>query len=316
MLLLRKYLIGSLIAHLLILIIASLAGLRTHSIKQTFVVFGARSGKPTSTTYKSLKTNVPFVSESKKNQASQIKTPPAKKIASAKPTKQKKAAPKKTPPKKTNSKKKSISKIAPLKEVKQPKAPKKHDKKAPVEKKGPPKTTKPKVIEKKVPKKEQPPVKEKPQSVEKQKQAEEMPQPIKIEEAKPIEKPKVPAHQEELPIANSVIQLTQSVDQPTSPDQEQDLGTIVLGGNDTEQVTEYQKVINQEAARVWRPPLGVPQGTTCFVTFTIARDGSHESDLTQKSPVIIYDLSVMRAARAMKFPKSLWGKQFKIAFHQ
>src|SRR5258708_4028095 len=85
MLLLRKYLIGSFVLHMLVVFIASLVALRTQNIKQTFVVFGASSGKPSAVSYKSFKKPIPFITNgSTQSKVQNTKTVPTKKISGTK----------------------------------------------------------------------------------------------------------------------------------------------------------------------------------------------------------------------------------------
>ena len=291
MLLLRKYLVSSLALHLIIIIITSLVALSTQHIKQTFIVLGAHSKKSSAVSYKSFKSVVPFVLPTKTQSIPAPKrtaqTTTKKSITSTKSTLTKKASLKKNALIKelgTRSSQKSKKKIVAEKKQLERKKTQADVKKQAIVPKTP-------IQEKKAPK----------QKPEKK---------IESIEQTPVSTPQSLSSNDQPP------QQSEPLQQDIKINPECDLGTITLGDSQPEHISEYEKTINSEAARVWRPPFGVSQGTTCFVTFIIAQDGTHENELTQSSCVIIYDLSVMRAARAMKFPKSLWGKQFKIAFRQ
>lgn len=79
----------------------------------------------------------------------------------------------------------------------------------------------------------------------------------------------------------------------------------------------YNRHIQAEIGRLWKPALWVPKGTTCKVKFVIGKDGEVKSFQTiQKSNVIIYDLSILRVAHLFKFDKCLWGKSFVVDFRQ
>lgn len=79
----------------------------------------------------------------------------------------------------------------------------------------------------------------------------------------------------------------------------------------------YQKDIQKEVTRLWRPPLGVPRGAVCKIKFRVTADGNVESfELVERSKMLIYDLSIVRVAKNFKFDKRLWGKEFIIGFRQ
>lgn len=81
--------------------------------------------------------------------------------------------------------------------------------------------------------------------------------------------------------------------------------------------TIYQKDIQKEVTRLWRPPLGVPRGTVCKIRFRVDHEGKVESFvLAERSKMLIYDLSIVRVAKNFKFDKPLWGKEFDIGFKQ
>lgn len=92
---------------------------------------------------------------------------------------------------------------------------------------------------------------------------------------------------------------------------------FTLSGNVDAELTEYQKHVQQEVSRIWKPPLGVPKGTTCKIKFTISKDGKvADFKIVKKSDVLIYDLSILRIAHLFKFHKSLWGRGFEVDFLQ
>ena len=60
--------------------------------------------------------------------------------------------------------------------------------------------------------------------------------------------------------------------------------------------------IQQEVARLWRPPVGVPQGTTCRVSFSVDKKGVVEkAAFVSRSAYVIYDLSIMQVAKQFSF---------------
>ncbi len=79
----------------------------------------------------------------------------------------------------------------------------------------------------------------------------------------------------------------------------------------------YQKNIQQEVERLWRPPVGVPKTTECSLYFTVSSKGKIEQfEITKKSNVLIFDLSIIKIARNFSFDTCLWGKKFTIDFRQ
>lgn len=90
----------------------------------------------------------------------------------------------------------------------------------------------------------------------------------------------------------------------------------LLGSSD-EEMRVYQKSIQTEVTRLWRPPLGVPKGTTCRVLFMVNRIGEIDRcEFVSRSKILIYDLSILRVAKQFNFDKCLWGKRFTIDFCQ
>ena len=78
-----------------------------------------------------------------------------------------------------------------------------------------------------------------------------------------------------------------------------------------------QLFIQQEVDRLWRPPVGVPPGTSCRVSFTIDKMGKvTKSAFEKRSSYVIYDLSVMQVAKQFTFDRSLWASSFTIDFTQ
>lgn len=310
MLSLQKYFVGSLIAHVCMLLLVGLFSTSTLHIKETFIVFGAHSKKPVPVSYKSLKGIVPFVAPKKDTAPAPNKKAvtknnlPAKTQAAKKLPVQKKSSP-------VNQKNTGKAKTPPV-EKKQTSTAKTTSKNKPPIKNSPVVEPKQKLVKKPAVKKPCSPPKQKAESTK------EVPKPQPVQNT--LEKKDPNSSEQKQPVQQHKAQDSAPCTPPEAAEQivcdEIDLGSVGASDDNVAEMSEYQKVIHQEATRVWRPPLGVPQGTTSLVTFTIAPDGTHESELTQGSPVIIYNLSVMRAARSMKFPKSWWGKKFKIAFRQ
>ncbi|MBM3893372.1 hypothetical protein FJ365_03165 [Candidatus Dependentiae bacterium] len=136
-----------------------------------------------------------------------------------------------------------------------------------------------------------------------------------------IEKPLTPQKKDLTPEEPSDEEATSSdiapADTESDSDTEHDEGFSIDGVDDPDEVAHYQRFVQEEIDRVWRPPLGVKKGTVCTVSFAIDDKGNVQTcTMTKRSAVLIYDLSIMRIARELRFHASLWGKQFKIDFCQ
>ena len=92
---------------------------------------------------------------------------------------------------------------------------------------------------------------------------------------------------------------------------------INLTGDIDPRYERYQREVQKEIARVWRPPVGVSQGTECVLSVDVDNEGSViKFELATKSEVLIYDLSVLQAAKDFKFGQTLWGNSVLITFRQ
>lgn len=90
----------------------------------------------------------------------------------------------------------------------------------------------------------------------------------------------------------------------------------LMGESDPKLIT-YQKHIQTEVERLWRPPVGIPKGTECSLNFYVNTKGKVENfEIIKKSNILIYDLSILRIAKRFEFDKCLWGKKFTIEFRQ
>ena len=97
---------------------------------------------------------------------------------------------------------------------------------------------------------------------------------------------------------------------------EEEIHFNLMGENDP-QLIKFQESIQKEVARLWKPPIGVPKGTECAVKFLIDNKGNvKDFEISNKSDILIYDLSILRVARQFKFDKFLWGRKFSIDFRQ
>jgi hypothetical protein len=145
------------------------------------------------------------------------------------------------------------------------------------------------------------------------------PEKINAQEAAPIKQ--YPETETALPDDSPLDDIVQVAQVPNASDASEpthDYADFNLIGNyDQKDLIFYQRHVQREVDRLWRPPVGVPKGTVCSVLFSIGSDGSIEQfEILKRSDVLIYDLSILRVAKSFQFDKSLWGKQFKIDFRQ
>lgn len=101
------------------------------------------------------------------------------------------------------------------------------------------------------------------------------------------------------------------------PHEQLSMVPIDMSGDLDPKLARYQREVRKEVARLWRPPVGVPKGTECILQVTVDAKGSIELyELTTRSKVLVYDLSVLQAAKEFKFSKALWGNSLIITFRQ
>lgn len=320
---LKKYLIGSLTAHFLIIVIGALLSHST-TIRHTFVVFGAHSKMPHKTILKQFGNKIGAAPAGKAGANVQAARLPMRKQAAKKIIAQPKKAPikksiQKIPAKKLvpakptpgvafdNSKgsgteKKKIVPAVQKKQVVPKKLDAKLDKKIVAQKK-----VQEKVPEKKLDKKE----------ASKQ-------EPVKKEPVPSQQEPSKQPRSEELLTAGQDLAVPDELAKQSfqAEDGEQffvgqtDQDNVVVAFTDREMLL-YQRVVQQEIERTWQPPLGVPKGTECTVRFEVADNGSIKGvTLVHRSDVLIFDLSTLRSARTCVFAQCLWGKIFQVDFRQ
>ena len=301
---LNSFLAWSLIIHLVIIIVGGVLGT---SKKNDFVVFGAHSRYSSHTQYKASRP-VPFSnkrvgspSKTKSNSGKQVSRKNQKKTRNKhKRFKQQKTNNRKTnsPPQKQPSKNKGTAKNRQSIKKKEQKF---------------------------VPELDENPHKKKASLPTKKKKQEPLlaPEPEEeIEVVKPtIQKPLAPEKKDLLPEEPSDEESSSSdsiaIDTEIDSDSENDEGFSINGVDDPDEVAHYQRFVQEEIDRVWRPPLGVKKGTVCTVSFAIDDKGNVQTcTMSKRSSILIYDLSIMRIARELRFHASLWGKQFKIDFCQ
>jgi len=267
MLFLRKYLIGSVVFHVSIILALAYASSHSRIIRKKFIVFGAHSKRQTDVIFKTFNHHKDTEKKSTHSAASLKQKSLVKKVTKKTETKPVK---KTLTAKKATIKKEETKKIA-KKEIKKIK----------------------KVIEEKMVK-----------NIAEKKKSSVASQPS----------PRTLGNQEAKKLVKKEKECVKNIDQQ---EKEVEGFHIDLTGQVNKEMLVYQKRIQQEVQRLWRPPLGVPKGTVCTLLVEVGRDGKIiATDLVDRSNVLIYDLSVMKVAKKFAFHKSLWGKQFKIDFRQ
>ncbi|MFA5075376.1 MAG: TonB C-terminal domain-containing protein [Candidatus Babeliales bacterium] len=109
---------------------------------------------------------------------------------------------------------------------------------------------------------------------------------------------------------------TESEDTDEPEDQTEELCFNLMGESDPKLII-YQKHIQKEVERLWKPPVGIPKGTECALSFQVNSQGKIENfEVIKKSNILIYDLSIIRIAKRFEFEECLWGKKFTIEFRQ
>ena len=300
---LKRFIRRSLIAHIIVLIVGFIMSMWQH--KTNFIVFGAHSrydAKPTHHTLFAGKRGGGFGGTKKQQVKSGVKSGKKRK---AKPTKKAKHQTKKTVPVKkqrTKKQKKShIQEASPVPEEQEakpkPKVKRKKKRNAPVD--AP-------IIEK--PKQEPDPEPE-PEPTPEPEQDTVAPPELETDEPEEVAPPEL---ETEVDDANEP-----GDEREDNPSEGPGDGFSIEGEDDPAALARYQKHVQHEIDRLWHPPVGVPKNTLCTVQFIIADDGSVAScTFITRSKVLIYDLSIMRIAKQMRFDTSLWGKRFVIGFKQ
>ena len=237
------------------------------------------------------------------------------KKASASTVSRKKVAKKKTAmvqSKKSQQKKvteKAVpKKVAPVKKVEKPKtAVKKEIKKEPPKKKIEPKKDelqkKKKEPEKEIKKEEKPEPKPEPKPEIKPELKSDPKPEIKKEEIKSVPEEPLPEVEQEIviPEGAEVIEIGDE--------------NIVYMGRDDMAALNAQELLQEAVQSVWRPPVGMPGGTTCELKVAVDWAGVACDILVEKrSGILMFDVSAKSAAKKTNYPKMFWGKTITITF--
>jgi len=82
-------------------------------------------------------------------------------------------------------------------------------------------------------------------------------------------------------------------------------------------VPSHLVAIQDAVDKVWRPPVGVAKGTECSLSVKLDAAGRvMDFELVKKSPVWIFNSSVLQAARQLMFGREFGGMSFVINFKQ
>ena len=102
------------------------------------------------------------------------------------------------------------------------------------------------------------------------------------------------------------------VPEPITIDEKQEIVFVTQQEFDALQL---QKKLQESLFDLWTPPTGIPAQAVCEVLVTIGWDGTVlEKEITKKTGILIYDLSVQEALDGAAFPKEVWGKKITISF--
>jgi hypothetical protein len=315
---LKQYFYWSLGFHACLLLIASIVSMWHSNKKNAFVVFGARSRYEAKTQYKSAHIT-PFMSSRKKSRNSGSPQHSTGRTNKKNSRMQLKKNPKQQTKKASVAKKNTVKKqSAPTKAKKQTK-------------KNIPEIGRKKRTKISGNKKVTPPVKnkhkkskQKPKQLPKEKVNKIAPPQTQPEPELAIEQSEQESAMGSEPkevAENSLEESTKTqrdnlcTEDTAGPDETE--GFSIEGDYDPQTLAQFQYHVQKEIDRLWHPPIGVPKGTVCSIFFVVDNTGAVvECNFAKRSPVLIYDLGIMRIARELQFHESLWGKQFKIDFCQ
>jgi len=92
---------------------------------------------------------------------------------------------------------------------------------------------------------------------------------------------------------------------------------ITMDARNYREMLRCQYEIQKEVDRLWRPPIGVPCGTECWLDVSVGSDGTIKKvAFAKRSNILIYDLSVQQIAEKFKFGRDVWNKRVTIKFVQ
>ena len=345
----KKYLIISVIIHVLILVGGSIFSYYKNK-QRAFIVFGAHSKHPSKTELKTRGYSVPFANPHKKATGKKKALP--KKAAIKKPSRTinrknvppqskkpftKNSSPQVAKRKKQTSLQKKIKLLAQksaqeLAEVQTPEIQENtpHDevrltskpkKKNTIKKIETP--NKQKLKKRKVKKIEPPPqskeeVIEEPKEISPQEIFEEQKEPENATTLTPAPIPQEdsaslpPDTSQE---AGEVDQTNEQVEEPYPSSDELEFNLFDVSNP---QILVYQKKVQHAVNKLWRPPVGIPKDTECCVRLYVDEHGDiAKVEKVKSSKILIYDLSVLQAAKRLHFDDEyLTNKKIVIVFHQ
>lgn len=97
----------------------------------------------------------------------------------------------------------------------------------------------------------------------------------------------------------------------------QNINVGAVGAMANAQASASLQAIQEAVDKAWRPPLGVAKGTECRLQLKLDMQGKvTEFELIEKSPIWIFNSSVLQAARQLEFGSGFGGMSFVINFRQ
>jgi len=138
-----------------------------------------------------------------------------------------------------------------------------------------------------------------------------VPQKIKQPEKKVVLSPKVKPEAVKQPIEKKEIlpqeQRVEKVEEPLTNE-------IEISQKELNAL-QMQTLVQESVANVWTPPAGMRSSTEYIVNLSLDWEGKLiETVVEKKSGVVVYDITVERALREIKFPRVVWGKTMTVAF--
>jgi len=86
---------------------------------------------------------------------------------------------------------------------------------------------------------------------------------------------------------------------------------IVVSFNEAHHIYQEQK-LQQELARHWKPPHGVPENTSCQVTGYVDSTGVIKVNIDKSSEILMFDVQARAAMLAMQIPDWMRGKSLTV----
>jgi outer membrane biosynthesis protein TonB len=164
-------------------------------------------------------------------------------------------------------------------------------------------------------------VSEKKEQISKREQKQVKPA-IKKEQPKPqvsqvAQQQKVEPLKQEVSTKESSAATQQQSDQQNNVVPDPDLPIAIDGQEYDAETLLRLAALQQEFARCWKPPVGIPEDCTCQVTVFVATDGKvNDMEMVTSSGILMYDVAARSALQQMELPRWTRGKTLTITFRQ